>query len=122
MDRVAAAPERYSPQEALGRDVGRILRSVDPALTYRADRGFGLPGLHFHDLRHTGNVLAAQTTGATLRDLMARMGPDSRRAALIYQHLTRDADRHIAEAIAAQIARDVTGSSGRDEGADTGAQ
>jgi integrase len=68
------------------------------------------PGLHFHDLRHTGNVLAAQTPGATLRDLMARMGHDSMRAALIYQHLTRDADRHIADAIAAQIARDTTGS------------
>ncbi|MEQ7129501.1 hypothetical protein ABN034_33930 [Actinopolymorpha sp. B11F2] len=40
-----------------------------------------LPGLHFHDLRHTGNVLAAQTTGATLRDLMARTGHDIMRAA-----------------------------------------
>jgi integrase len=70
----------------------------------------GHPGLHFHDLRHTGNLLAAQTPGATLRDLMARMGHDSMRAALIYQHLTRDADRHIADAIAAQIARDTTGS------------
>ncbi|MFD2077732.1 hypothetical protein SAMN05421678_12726 [Actinopolymorpha cephalotaxi] len=67
----------------------------------------GLPGLHFHDLRHTGNVLAAQTLGATLRDLVARMGRDSMRAALIYQHVTRDADRAIADAIAAQIARDV---------------
>ena len=77
----------------------------------------GLPGLHFHDLRHTGNVLAAQTPGATLRDLMARMGHDSMRAALIYQHLTRDADRHIAEAIAAQIARDAGGSTGEATGA-----
>jgi integrase len=33
----------------------------------------GLPGLHFHDLRHTGNTLAAGT-GASLADLMARMG------------------------------------------------
>lgn len=30
----------------------------------------GLTGLHFHDLRHTGNHLAAQSPGATLRDLM----------------------------------------------------
>ena len=32
----------------------------------------GLPNLHHHDLRHTGNKLAAQS-GASLRDLMARM-------------------------------------------------
>jgi integrase len=33
----------------------------------------GAPGLHFHDLRHTGNHLAART-GATTKDLMTRMG------------------------------------------------
>ena len=48
----------------------------------------GAPGLHFHDLRHTGNMLAANA-GASTRDLMARMGHDSMRAALIYQHATR---------------------------------
>ena len=45
----------------------------------------GLTGLHFHDLRHTGNTLAA-TAGATLRELMDRMGHDSERAAMIYLH------------------------------------
>jgi len=29
--------------------------------------------IHFHDLRHTGNQFAADT-GATLRELMDRMG------------------------------------------------
>jgi integrase len=43
----------------------------------------GLADLHFHGLRHTGNTLAA-TAGATLRELMDRMGHDSERAALIY--------------------------------------
>src|ERR1039457_3978948 len=43
----------------------------------------GLPVLHFHDLRHTGNNLTA-TAGANLRELMARMGHSSTRAALIY--------------------------------------
>jgi integrase len=38
----------------------------------------GAPGLYFHDLRHTGNQLVADT-GAGLRDLMARMGHDSAR-------------------------------------------
>ncbi len=37
------------------------------------------------DLRHTGNAWAA-TSGAGLRDLMARMGHDSERAAIIYQN------------------------------------
>jgi integrase len=55
----------------------------------------GAPGLHFHDLRHTGNTLAAMT-GASLRDLIARMGHDSMRAALIYMHNTQGADRRIA--------------------------
>ena len=63
----------------------------------------GAPGLHFHDLRHTGNTLAAQT-GASLRDLMTRMGHDSTRAALIYQHASADADRAIAEALSAALA------------------
>jgi integrase len=43
-----------------------------------------MTGLHFHDLRHAGNQFAAQS-GARLRDLMARMGHDSERAALICQ-------------------------------------
>jgi integrase len=58
----------------------------------------GKPGLHFHDLRHTGNTLAA-SSGASTRDLMARMGHDSMSAALIYQHATSEADRAIADAL-----------------------
>jgi integrase len=49
----------------------------------------GLPELRFHDLRHTGNTLAA-ATGASTKELMARMGHASMRAALIYQHATTD--------------------------------
>jgi integrase len=58
----------------------------------------GMPGLHFHDLRHTGNQFAANS-GARLRDLMARMGHDSERAAMIYQHAARGADKAITDAI-----------------------
>jgi integrase len=58
----------------------------------------GLPGLHFHDLRHTGNMLAAES-GAGLKDLMARMGHDNVRAAMIYQHAVRGADKTITDAI-----------------------
>jgi integrase len=59
----------------------------------------GAAGLHFHDLRHTGNSLASRAPGASLRDIMARMGHDSPRAALIYQHTNQKADHGIADAI-----------------------
>ena len=58
----------------------------------------GAPGVHFHDLRHTGGTLAA-ATGATLKELMARLGHSSPRAAMIYQHATRDRDKAIAQAL-----------------------
>ena len=74
----------------------------------------GAPGLHFHDLRHTGNSFAAMS-GASLRDLMTRMGHDSMRAALIYQHKTQGADRKIADRLEALIQshRDTAGDAGQ---------
>ena len=62
----------------------------------------GLKNLHFHDLRHTGNTLAAQS-GASLADLKARMGQDSDRAAVIYQHASRSTDQRIADALDARV-------------------
>ena len=65
----------------------------------------GLPvGFHFHDLRHTGNNLAA-ASGASTRELMHRMGHGSMRAALIYQHATSERDREIAAALDLRIGR-----------------
>jgi integrase len=61
-------------------------------------------GSHFHDLRHTGGALAA-TTGATIKALMKRLGHSSPRAAMIYQHATKDRDRTIADGLG-QLARD----------------
>jgi integrase len=61
-------------------------------------------GLHFHDLRHTGNMFAA-AGGAGIKDLMARMGHDSERAAMICQHQARGADEAITNAIDAQLPR-----------------
>ncbi|MDU0289218.1 tyrosine-type recombinase/integrase [Saccharothrix longispora] len=70
-----------------------------------AVKAIGVPHLHFHDLRHTGNTLAARTKVST-RDLMARMGHDSPRAALIYQHATNEADRELAAGLDGLIARE----------------
>ena len=63
----------------------------------------GVPQLHLHDLRHTGNTLAAGTPGTSTRDLMERMGHDTMRAALIYQHTSQDADRRIADALGQRL-------------------
>jgi integrase len=81
----------------------------------RAVQAIGAEGLHFHDLRHTGNTLAA-ASGAKLRDLMARMGHDSERAALIYQHESRGADQVIAEAIDRQLRSEHGAEEGDDRG------
>lgn len=68
----------------------------------RAVAAIGVPELHFHDLRHTGNTLAAASRVST-RDLMTRMGHDSMHAALIYQHATSEADRAIADSLEARF-------------------
>lgn len=65
-------------------------------LTARAEAG--RPDLAFHDLRHTGAVLAA-ATGATLAELMARLGHSTPAAAMRYQHAAADRDKAIAEAL-----------------------
>ena len=68
-----------------------------------AVRKAGMPaGFTFHDLRHTGNNLAA-ASGASTRELMHRMGHSSMRAALIYQHATSERDREIAANIDKRI-------------------
>jgi integrase len=65
----------------------------------------GLDGVRFHDLRHSGNTLAARS-GVSTRDLMARMGHDSMEAAIIYQHATTEADARIAAALDAELSGD----------------
>ena len=64
----------------------------------------GLPAVHFHDLRHTGNTLAA-SAGATLRELMDRMGHDSQRAAMVYLHASAERQHQIADTLS-KLARD----------------
>lgn len=58
--------------------------------------------VHLHDLRHTGNQLTADA-GASLRELMERMGHSSSRAALIYLHSTSDRQRQLAETVALRV-------------------
>ncbi len=65
---------------------------------YPARERAGRPDLRWHDLRHTGAVLAAQS-GATLADLMHRLGHSTPAAAMRYQHAAADRDRIIAAAL-----------------------
>ncbi|MFI6682010.1 tyrosine-type recombinase/integrase [Kribbella sp. NPDC050470] len=67
-------------------------------------KGAGLTGrVHFHDLRHTGNTWAAES-GATLRELMDRMGHASSRAALIYLHTSDRRHQGVAQAMSELVA------------------
>jgi len=77
-----------------------------PALT-----AVGLEGIHVHDLRHTGNQLAANA-GANPRELMARMGHDSERAALIYLHSSAARQRALADAMGTAARAELTKPSG----------
>jgi integrase len=67
---------------------------------YRAREAAGRPDLRWHDLRHTGAVLAAQT-GATLAELMGRLGHTTPGAALRYQHAAQGRDAEIARRLSA---------------------
>jgi integrase len=100
--------ERFVDPEAdtlvfVGPKGGRLRRSNFRNIWIKARDDAGLPGLHLHDLRHTGNTMAA-ATGASLRELMERMGHTSTRAALIYQHATRERDEAIAAAMGEVLA------------------
>lgn len=63
-----------------------------------ATRAVGLPGLRFHDLRHSAATLAL-AAGANTRELMERMGHASPAAALRYQHVMPGRDAAIAAAL-----------------------
>lgn len=66
---------------------------------YRARGKAKRPDLRFHDCRHSGAVMAAQT-GATLAELMARLGHSTPQAAMRYQHAAQGRDREIANRMA----------------------
>ena len=96
LDRFAAPGERGLV--FVGPKGAPLRRSNFRPIWYAAIEKAGIPGLHFHDLRHVGGTLAA-ATGASLKELMARLGHSSTRAAMIYQHATRDRDEAIAKAL-----------------------
>jgi integrase len=75
---------------------GQLRRSNFSRPWARALAKAGLPaGTHVHDLRHTGNTFTVET-GASLAELMSRMGHSSTRAAQVYLHVRQERDQEIA--------------------------
>lgn len=81
-----------------GRSGGHLPQTTLRDMWSTARSAAGRPDLRFHDLRHTGAVLAA-ATGATLAELMARLGHTTPAAAMRYQHAAADRDKAIAAAL-----------------------
>ena len=82
----SADPTRWLQPKALYKDYRKA----------RADAG--REDLRFHDLRHSGAVLAAMS-GATIAELMARLGHSTPAAAMRYQHVAQGRDHVIAAAM-----------------------
>lgn len=81
----------------IDRSGDRIRRNSLYQVFVRARKKVGLT-LSFHDLRHTGQSLAA-ATGASLVDLKARLGHSSTAAAQRYMHAVEGRDAEIAKAL-----------------------
>jgi len=77
---------------------------------YPARKAADREDLRWHDLRHTGAVLAAQT-GATLAELMGRLGHSTPGAAMRYQHAAADRDAEIAKRLSRLAGTPSTGGS-----------
>jgi integrase len=78
---------------------GRMLATSNVSATlHKAQARAKVPPFRFHDLRHAGATLAMQS-GATVKDVMSRIGHASPRAALIYSHTSSDRDQAIAAAL-----------------------
>ena len=125
--RVIVPPPREHPAAFVGDESGALVFPGQKGAPLRwsnfnkmsgwpnAVASIGAAGLHIHDLRHTGNQFAANS-GAGLRDLMTRMGHDSERAALIYQHEARGADQRITDAIDSHVQAERDGQGDDDDG------
>lgn len=94
------APSAFYGRGAEFNDDGSVKRAGRG--WYAARQAAGRDDLRFHDLRHTGAVLAAQT-GATLAELMRRLGHSTAGAAMRYQHASDNRDLVIAAKLSALL-------------------
>lgn len=77
---------------------GRRLSQSAFTKAFKAALPAGKEGVRVHDLRHTGAVLAAQA-GATVKELMGRLGHTTPAVAMHYQHIAAGRDASIAAAM-----------------------
>lgn len=84
---------------SVGRDGKRARGNTIYQAFVRARAKVGVD-ISFHDLRHTGQTLAA-STGASLADLKQRLGHSSNAAAQRYMHAVEGRDAQIADALSA---------------------
>jgi integrase len=92
---------------------GQLRRSNFSKPWARALAKAALPAaLHVHDLRHTGNTLAAEA-GASLGELMNRMGHSSTRAARIYLHARDERERQLAATLDKMARRELKASAAK---------
>ncbi len=103
IDELAVHMDRYvapGPDGQLFTGVkGGTIRRTHWSTTFRHVAGpLGMSHMTFHDLRHTANTISA-STGATVRELMHRMGHASPEASLRYLHATKERDNIIAQAV-----------------------
>jgi integrase len=73
-------------------------RSSLTQMLHRATDAADVPTMRFHDLRHCAQVLAAES-GATLAELMARMGHSTPGAAQLYMHARAERNSRLAAAL-----------------------
>lgn len=98
-EHVASLPSGLATALLFTHADGSTLRHRQVQKAWRAAReAVGLPGIHFHDLRHAGLTLAA-ITGVSQRELMQRGGHSTPHAAMIYQHVAKGRGADIAAAM-----------------------
>lgn len=71
--------------------------------SFKAALPKGKENVRVHDLRHTGAVLAAQA-GATVKELMGRLGHTTPDVAMHYQHIAAGREAQLAAAMSALVA------------------
>lgn len=92
-----------TPWLFVGRDGERMRGNAIYQAFVRARNRVGVE-VTFHDLRHTGQTLAA-STGATLADLKKRLGHASTAAAVRYMHAVDGRDKEVAAELSRLAAR-----------------
>ncbi len=93
------SPQPCLHQSKSARQDGRLTNSAAATFSKPWAQALAKAGLsddlHLRDLRHTGNTLAAEA-GASLGELMNRMGHSSTRAARIYLHTREEREQQLA--------------------------